>query len=428
MGPGWEKRGVFFTKSFNFFPIFIILSFFLGSRISLGAEIPPTGSGGGYSYIDNQDTEDPDAPDFEFIDISGTGTATLDLSQDNNDKLLGPFPIGFTFNFFGENYTEFWISTNGFITFNPDSGPGAGGGEPIPSAGIPNNTITLLWTDLNPSGAPSDPAFGTGNIFYETQGEAPNRQLIVLYDGVPMNQAPFFPFPEGGGVRGEIVLLENTGETNSDVSGMKEQDGVEADDNEPVEEIKRLDIKIQLQDVTTTQCDSTVGIENKDGTQGLQYVSVEDEVIGLTRRAILISFLIPCGNGIVDPGEQCDDKNGCCTKTCQFEPIGKFCDDGKLNTRDDQCDGKGNCVGVHHCLFGPSGNDFGSGLGGGGCNGCHNALCNEEDAAAGGTGSSGCHLAGLNSAQVLLNGIFMAINLGALFLLRFTVSRKEKRR
>src|SRR5438034_3532779 len=52
-----------------------------------------------------------------------------------------------------------------------------------------------------------------------------------------------------------------------------------------------------------------------------------------------------CGNGILEPGEQCDDGNvsdgDCCSSACRFEPAGTACaDDGNLCTAD-QCDGAG---------------------------------------------------------------------------------------
>ena len=55
-----------------------------------------------------------------------------------------------------------------------------------------------------------------------------------------------------------------------------------------------------------------------------------------------------CGNGIVDPGEQCDDGNvfdgDCCSSSCRPENPGGWCpDDGNICT-DDVCDGAGNCV------------------------------------------------------------------------------------
>lgn len=56
----------------------------------------------------------------------------------------------------------------------------------------------------------------------------------------------------------------------------------------------------------------------------------------------------PCGDGIVDAGEQCDDDNvasgDCCGASCQFESNGSPCaTDGNACT-DDQCDGAGACT------------------------------------------------------------------------------------
>jgi len=54
-----------------------------------------------------------------------------------------------------------------------------------------------------------------------------------------------------------------------------------------------------------------------------------------------------CGNGILEPGEQCDDGNlvdgDCCSATCTAEAAGGICsDDGNVCT-DDVCDGLGAC-------------------------------------------------------------------------------------
>jgi cysteine-rich repeat protein len=55
-----------------------------------------------------------------------------------------------------------------------------------------------------------------------------------------------------------------------------------------------------------------------------------------------------CGNGSVDPGEQCDDGNrsdgDCCSAHCLFEPAGAACSDGEICTALDQCDGAGACT------------------------------------------------------------------------------------
>jgi len=55
-----------------------------------------------------------------------------------------------------------------------------------------------------------------------------------------------------------------------------------------------------------------------------------------------------CGNGVVTAGEQCDDggtrAGDCCDAACQREPDGTACDDGDVCTRADACDA-GACAG-----------------------------------------------------------------------------------
>src|SRR5881296_9628 len=56
-----------------------------------------------------------------------------------------------------------------------------------------------------------------------------------------------------------------------------------------------------------------------------------------------------CGNGFLDPGEQCDDGNtldgDCCSSTCQFDPAGAPCTGTNVCLTATTCDGAGVCGG-----------------------------------------------------------------------------------
>jgi hypothetical protein len=110
--------------------------------------------------------------EIPFAPDGGTGTAVV-LSD---DQLSAALPIGFSFNFYGNNYTDFYISSNGFISFDPFAGAGCCEGQFLPKIDYPNNLIAMAWEDYNPS-------LG-GTISYYTTGSAPSRKLVVEFDNV----------------------------------------------------------------------------------------------------------------------------------------------------------------------------------------------------------------------------------------------------
>jgi hypothetical protein len=93
------------------------------------------------------------------------------ISGYDDDSSHGPFNIGFTFNYYGNDYTQFYINSNGMILF--------GSGSPestvtmIPDTTKPNNYIAPFWDDLV-----VDPS---GKILYTTFGAAPNRKMVVQF-------------------------------------------------------------------------------------------------------------------------------------------------------------------------------------------------------------------------------------------------------
>jgi len=114
-----------------------------------------------------------------------------------DDSQQGPFAIGFNFCFFGNTYSQFYVGSNGWISFSAGQ-PTTFTSQPIPTfnALVPKNCIMGPWQDWHPG-------LG-GQIRYQTSGVAPCRKLTVSWIGVPMylctgNQGTF-----------HIVIYEST--------------------------------------------------------------------------------------------------------------------------------------------------------------------------------------------------------------------------
>lgn len=110
---------------------------------------------------------------------NGYASHTVPLTSD--DLYSAAYPIGFTFNYYGTNYTNFVISSNGYITFNTSS---AGSFSPWSiSSGIPVNTglynaIAGVYGDLY--------LFTSGTVTYGVAGIAPYRKLVVNFCNVAL--------------------------------------------------------------------------------------------------------------------------------------------------------------------------------------------------------------------------------------------------
>jgi hypothetical protein len=117
------------------------------------------------------DPYDVTFPTYSTATAYNVGTAI----PSSDDVTHGPFNIGFTFNFFGNNYTQFYVGSNGWVGFSAGQTTGYTAAY-IPNAGSPRNVIMADWEDLFP---------GSANIFYSTIGTAPNRKLVVNFNAVP---------------------------------------------------------------------------------------------------------------------------------------------------------------------------------------------------------------------------------------------------
>jgi hypothetical protein len=108
-----------------------------------------------------------------FEDISATGTlAPIASSQD--DAGDANIPLGFTFNFFGDDHSTIGIASNGYLTFGSDLADFTN--NPIPDPQTPNDYIAPKWDDWAPNQA--------GDVYYQTLGTAPNRRFIAQWHQV----------------------------------------------------------------------------------------------------------------------------------------------------------------------------------------------------------------------------------------------------
>lgn len=187
------------------------------------------GSGGpdayGYSYIDNNPVQGG-SPAYAWIDTTGAGWATVAGLGDDN--FAGPFNIGFTFPYYWNTATQFWVHANGGISLSqPLRGwtPYAAGENGFPNLAQPQGLVGALGTDLDLTYA--------GKCKYRSR----NDSLVVSWNGVRgWNTTAWYNF--------QILLT-------------------------------RADSSIKLQynriDPAFPAASASIGIENGNGTVGLSY-------------------------------------------------------------------------------------------------------------------------------------------------------------
>ena len=119
----------------------------------------------GYTFADSNE---PGGPAFEFVDISGTGTA-LSLGDDNASSALA---LPFAFPFYGASQTAVYVGSNGLLTFG--GGTGSNVNQSLPDPAAPNNLIAMYWDDVNPALA--------GTVHTQDMGDG---RFVVQFTGVP---------------------------------------------------------------------------------------------------------------------------------------------------------------------------------------------------------------------------------------------------
>jgi hypothetical protein len=179
---------------------------------------------GSLGFVDGVSSYSVNEVVYDFTDIVD-GSLPIFL---NDDQISTAREIGFDFEFYGETYSQFYASSNGFITFLPGQWHGCCIAPPIPDPAGPNGIVAAWWRDLIPE---------TGSfIRYKTTGTAGQQVLNVEY----RDYAHFSDRTLR--VTMMIKLFEATG-----------------------------DIEIHYLKAPGDEFEHVVGIENATGTEGLQY-------------------------------------------------------------------------------------------------------------------------------------------------------------
>jgi len=150
-----------------------------------------------------------------YFSPASPGTPT-NLTDD--DIYSGVIPIGFSFPFFGNNYSSLVVSTNGLISFdlsraNQTSHYGLlnNGGMLATQVGTPQNLPSVLYDPLTIMGVYHDidvtiPTSPDRRIEYTTAGTAPNRKWILTFYRIPL-----YDCPSSFSNTSQIILNEGTG-------------------------------------------------------------------------------------------------------------------------------------------------------------------------------------------------------------------------
>lgn len=162
---------------------------------------------------------------------SDSGATTV-LSS--GDDVSVSVPLGFGFPFYGTTYDSVYVNSNGFLSFTSSSAYFSN--TNIPNSADPNALIAVFWDDLYIDSALS------GSITYKKIGTSPDSFGVITWKNIRRY-----------GVSSDTATFQAV---------ISERSGI---------------IKLQYADVSfgDTNYDAgasaTVGIEDQDGTEGLQY-------------------------------------------------------------------------------------------------------------------------------------------------------------
>jgi hypothetical protein len=189
-----------------------------------------------YRWIDSDTTG---GPTYSWIDTTGGGWQYIGELGDNNYQAI-PFDAGMHFPYYDSTYDYVTVSSNGWVALG-QTNPGGDldtVADLIPTTLVPNRCVYAWWDNLA-EGA----GFGHGSLWFKWFGFAPDRYMVVVYADANRVGAD-----TSNGITFELIFHENG------------------------------TIICQYKDVETGDLNydnarnSTIGLENTVGTDGLCYL------------------------------------------------------------------------------------------------------------------------------------------------------------
>jgi hypothetical protein len=188
----------------------------------------------GYYYVYYSGGPHTYSPVFDWIAIDSTQTQYPGVSLNLGDDQVAQVTLPFSFQYYGGNYTQLTISSNGWVCMGYQSSSSLTN-YGIPNSGGPPAMIAGIWDDLDPgnAGQPSD-------IYHYY--DAANHRFIIEYFQVEH-------YSSGSHETFEIILHDPLYYPSPTGDG---------------------DIIVQYL-VALQQADNTLGIENGAENVGIQY-------------------------------------------------------------------------------------------------------------------------------------------------------------
>ena len=112
---------------------------------------------------------------FEF-----RGAAAAVMVPPANDVLSARQKLPFAWKFFGQAVDGYFISDNGYVTFDPAATTSVAANTSLPSVTAPANSIFAFWNDFRLEAGHGQ---WVGHVYTATLGAAPNRVHVIYWMG-----------------------------------------------------------------------------------------------------------------------------------------------------------------------------------------------------------------------------------------------------